>query len=120
MFLWDHMTVKCIVFFGGTDTMKIDPKRKSEERICYLFKLYWFIAKQERMSGPLLIKVRSNILVVIFMWQTVCTTSHVTSTTIQYETFQDSSRQLNPPNDEKVEDQKTAITMKRSKGCVHS
>jgi len=68
----------------------------------HLFKLYWFIAKQEGMSWPLLFKVGSNILVVIFMWQTVCTTGHVTSTTVQCETFQDSSCQLNPPNDEKV------------------
>jgi len=36
VFLWDHMTVKRIVFFCGTDTMKIDLKRKSEERICYV------------------------------------------------------------------------------------
>jgi len=27
VFLWDHVTVKRIVFFCGTDTTKIDPKR---------------------------------------------------------------------------------------------
>ena len=36
MFLWDHMTVKRIVFFCGTDTTKIDLKQKSEQRICYV------------------------------------------------------------------------------------
>jgi len=41
------------------------------------------------------------------MQHSVCTTNHVTSTTVQCETFHDSSRQLNPPNDEKVEDQKS-------------
>jgi len=30
------MTVNCIVLFCGTDTPKIGPKRKSDERICYV------------------------------------------------------------------------------------
>ena len=58
------------------------------------------------MSGPLLFKAKSNILVLIFTQQTVFTTSHVVSTSIQCGIFQDNSCQLNPPNDEKVEDQR--------------
>lgn len=34
-FLSDHMTVKHTAFCG-TDTTKIDPKRKCEDRICYV------------------------------------------------------------------------------------
>jgi len=54
----------------------------------HLLKLYWFIAKQDRKSGPLLFEAGSNILVVIFMRQIVYSISHVTSTSEQCGTFQ--------------------------------
>ena len=70
-------------------------------RQMHLFKLYWSIAKTEKMCGPLLFKAGSNILVVIYTQQTVLTTSHVASTSVQCGIFQVNLSQLNPPNDEK-------------------
>ena len=117
VFLWDHMTVEHVAYSVELSL----PKKTQNEKVTkgfsnwkqmHLFKLYWFIAKPEGMSGPLLFKAGSNILVMIFTQQAVFTTSHVASTSVQCVIFQDNSRQLNPPNDEKVEDQRTAIRMK--------
>ena len=56
----------------------------------YLFKLYWSIAKPEGMSGPLLFKAGSTILVMIFTQQTVFTTS----CSINFRTMRNIPRQF--------------------------
>ena len=112
-------------FFSLELILRKYSKRKSEERICYV--------KTDAFVQTILVhcKTRGD------EWATAvqgwieyfggdlhaadCVYhSHVTSTSIQCVTFQDSSRQLNPPNNKKVEDEKTAIRMKHLKGCVYS